>query len=107
LEAEVSRLLTENLSLRSDILQLRNDLEGAETKRAFKGVKSKLQAQVDELAKLVAAIGQSEEKAGSDAPAIRSFPTVGWGRGMGDPLDGDGRKTAFDQRRQDIPEEDA
>jgi hypothetical protein len=95
LEAEVSRLLTENLNLREEILQLRNDLESVPNKRAFGGVKEQLEAQVQVLARLVAGIG-AKQKGTNTSGNIARFPTVGWGRGLGDPLDGsDGRLPAI------------
>jgi len=88
-------LLTENLHLREDILQLRNDLDGAPNKRALGGVKEQLEAQVQLLAQLVAGIGAQPKDKIKDA-SLRRYPTVGWGRGMADPLDGsDGRLPAI------------
>ncbi|KIW05263.1 uncharacterized protein PV09_03795 [Verruconis gallopava] len=97
LEAEISRLLTDNLQLRDEILQLRNDLEGVPSKRLLGVVKDQLEAQVQVLAQLVAGIGISREKKEKKNEALSlRLPTVGWGRGLSDPLDGtDGRLPAI------------
>ena len=52
---------------------------------------------MDVLSRLVAGIGLSQgTKKEADALAVTRFPTVGWGRGMGDPMDGsDGRLPAI------------
>jgi hypothetical protein len=83
--------------LRKDILQLKNDLNGLPNKRAFGGVKEQLEAQVQILAQLVAGIGMKENGTKSkDTVVSLRYPTVGWGRGMSESLDGsDGRLPAI------------
>jgi hypothetical protein len=55
-------------------------------------VKQQLEAQVEVLAKLVAGIGMGEVKKEEGGEKVMRYPTIGWGRGMGDPMDGtDGR----------------
>jgi hypothetical protein len=94
LEAEVSRLLTENLHLREDILQLRNDLENVPNRRAVVDVQAQMEAKMNELGKLVTQLGlmQKSGKARGQNGAPKRSPSVGWGRGAGDQADGmDGR----------------
>ncbi|RDI85407.1 hypothetical protein Vi05172_g4566 [Venturia inaequalis] len=91
LEAEVSRLLTENLHLREELLQWRNSVERGPDRYALGAVKNEFEAKIQELGKLVANLGlltqtQPQEK------GDRREPTVGWGRGsnveLGDGSDG-------------------
>ncbi|TID15599.1 hypothetical protein E6O75_ATG07927 [Venturia nashicola] len=91
LEAEVSRLLAENLHLREEILQWRNSVQRGPDHFAVNAVKNEFESKIQELGKLVANLGlltqpQPQEK------GDRREPTVGWGRGnnveLGDGSDG-------------------
>jgi hypothetical protein len=98
LEAEVSRLLTENLHLREEILNLRNDLESVPNRRAIVNVKEAMQAKMNELGLLVAELGLAVQKPNGITVkggngTLKREPSIGWGRGNGDAVvDGsDGR----------------
>ena len=53
-------------------------------------MKDELQAQVDILARLVAGIGMSSSPLHDkkEEDVVTRYPTVGWGRGMGEVVDG-------------------
>ncbi|QDS76539.1 hypothetical protein FKW77_006170 [Venturia effusa] len=91
LEAEVSRLLTENLHLREEILQWRNSVERGPDRYAVVAVKNEFEAKIRELGKLVADLGSLTQSQPQEKGDARE-PTVGWGRGgnveLGDGSDG-------------------
>ena len=79
---------------RAGEILLPNPRGGAPNTPAGGGVKEQLEAKIQELGKLVADLGVGRtEKTGSTP---RRFPTVGWGRGLGEVVDGsDGRLPAI------------
>ncbi|KAF2421495.1 hypothetical protein EJ08DRAFT_682956 [Tothia fuscella] len=81
LEAEVSRLLAENLTLREEIIQLRNDAENVPSKSALTNVRKAMETKMTELGKLVAELGQLQKPATKNADGEMRQPSIGWGRG--------------------------
>jgi hypothetical protein len=57
LESETSRLLAENLALREDILQLRNEIENGSDRLGIGSVKDRLESKIHELSSLVLELG--------------------------------------------------
>ena len=75
LEAETSRLLSENLTLREQVINLQNELNGRPKKQAFDDlgvVKDKLEIKLAELGNLVFELGKAQRSAvASTSPSRR------------------------------------
>ena len=75
LEAETSRLLSENITLREENIQLRRDAEGRHEKRALGNVtevKGKLEAKLAELNDLVVQLGKAKDPPPGPTPRRRT-----------------------------------
>ena len=76
LESEVSRLLSENVSLREQIIKLHYDAEKATELAVFEGVnnvKANLEAKLSELARLVQELGNVQQNVDSQRKKRRSI----------------------------------
>ena len=77
LEIEGARLLSENLSLREQVLHLQTALDAGSSRPSFENidaVKSRLEAKLLEFGSLVAELGQLRESGGG--PRAKSQPTA-------------------------------
>ena len=74
LESEVSRLLSENVSLREQVIKLHYEVEKSTSKSLREGmdsVKSKLEAKLTELGGLIRELGEVQNGAENQRPAKR------------------------------------
>jgi hypothetical protein len=74
LEDETSRLLAENLALREDIIQLRNDLDTRPDRQAIGSVRDQLELKMQELSCLVSELGVLQ-RPGQASVEISEKPT--------------------------------